>query len=120
MADGHLNKCKSCAKEDSKKRYTDPVSRPKIIAYERARWLKPERRLKVAQYLKTMRAKYPGKYKARMKVGNELRSGRLKKTPCWCGDKKVEAHHKDYRKKLQIAWLCRKHHLSAENKQSYN
>lgn len=52
------------------------------------------------------------KDKARNKVKNALRSGRLIKKPCQVCQttKKVEAHHEDYDRPLEIIWLCRLHH----------
>ena len=119
MGDGHLGKCKSCTKKDVKRRYYDPESRQKIIEYEHKRFKTPQRREKVKEYQARMREKYPGKYKARMKLSNAIRNGKLIKYPCWCGEEKVEAHHKDYRKPLDVQWLCRKHHMELENKQPF-
>lgn len=47
----------------------------------------------------------------RSKLRYEVRVGRVKKMSCEkCGDKKSQAHHKDYSKPLDVVWLCRKHH----------
>jgi hypothetical protein len=57
------------------------------------------------------REKHPEKYRARMEVLKAKRKGTLIKQPCEiCGDNKVEAHHEDYSKPLEIKWLCTKHH----------
>jgi hypothetical protein len=33
--------------------------------------------------------------------------------PCEvCGATKVEKHHPDYSKPLEVRWLCREHHLA--------
>ncbi len=44
-------------------------------------------------------------------VNNAIKAGKLFKKPCFkCGIKKVEGHHPDYTKPLQVIWLCKKHH----------
>lgn len=49
---------------------------------------------------------------ARIDVKNALTTGKIVKLPCQvCGEIKVEAHHTDYSKPLEVEWLCRKHHL---------
>jgi hypothetical protein len=57
----------------------------------------------------------PEKVIAHRKVFVAVRNGSLKKQPCFCGDTKVEAHHDDYSKPLEITWLCQKHHGSADS-----
>lgn len=109
MLDGHLNKCKDCVKTRVKRRY---VREPKkIAAYERERFKTSNRKRKVLEYQKTRREKYPGKQKARVAVVYAIKMGRLTRLPCEvCGEPKSEAHHGDYRKKLDVRWLCFKHH----------
>lgn len=58
------------------------------------------------------------KRSAHIIVGNALRDKKLSKQPCEhadetgkrCGALKVEAHHDDYTKPLEVRWLCKKHH----------
>lgn len=39
--------------------------------------------------------------------------GIIKRQPCEvCGDPKVQAHHTDYAKPLEVRWLCKTHHQS--------
>jgi len=117
---GRMNKCKSCTQKDVRRRYYDPASKEKIIAYEKARAQKPERKIKKIEYQKNSRTRNPGKHKARAKISNSIRDGKLQKNPCEvCGDARVEAHHTDYRSPLRVQWLCRKHHLETEGKQTY-
>jgi hypothetical protein len=60
------------------------------------------------------KARYPERLRARRMVQNEVRYGRLTKQPCFvCGAEKVEAHHPDYDKPLEVIWLCRKDHVQA-------
>lgn len=59
-----------------------------------------------------MRAKYPEKYRARNKTYAALKSGALVRKPCVvCGAEKVDAHHPDYSKPLEVIWVCRRHHV---------
>lgn len=52
-------------------------------------------------------------------VNNAVRHGRLVRGPCEvCGEKKVDAHHDDYTKPLDVRWLCRKHHLELHRPKS--
>lgn len=114
MADGHLNKCKSCAKKDVQKRYASPEGRKKVVAYDRLREQTAYRKLKKAEYQRRRRAASPGKYRANAMVAKALKDGRLVQKPCQvCGESKSEAHHEDYRKPLDVMWLCFKHHREA-------
>lgn len=41
----------------------------------------------------------------------KIREGMLIRQPCEvCGNEKVEAHHDDYFKPLEVRWLCKLHH----------
>lgn len=63
------------------------------------------------KYKKNARAKNPQHAVARNAVYRAVKSGRLKKAPCHCGDLRVQAHHADYSRPLEVTWLCRRHHL---------
>ena len=53
----------------------------------------------------------PEKNRARSAVGRAVARGELLKQPCEeCGETNVQAHHTDYSKKLEVVWLCVKHH----------
>ena len=117
MGDGHLNKCKHCTKKDVSENYKK--NRKHYAQYEKERNQRPERKSAVLEYQRRRRANFPGKYKARNAVSNAIRDGRLVRQPCEiCGDKS-QAHHDDYRKPLDVRWLCRKHHLEHHEKESY-
>lgn len=97
-------------------------------AADRARYYRdPEKRLAAARlYHETHREqvgehkrrwveKNPEKRKAQNAVGNALRDGRLVKGSCTIGGDchgRIEAHHTDYSKPLDVTWLCAKHHAS--------
>jgi len=132
MADGYLNKCKECAKADSSKNRQDNPEYYK--EYDRKRADLPHRvelRAKIAENWKVnpkLRKKRNALQKqwqennkekraAYILTSNAIRDGRLIKKPCeFCGKKKVEAHHDDYMKPLEVRWLCRKHHTEHHNK----
>jgi hypothetical protein len=61
------------------------------------------------------RLDHPEQQRAHHAVNNALRDGRLTKGPCerepW-GDcwGRMEAHHDDYSKPLDVRWFCSSHH----------
>ena len=51
------------------------------------------------------------KRRARLAIQERVYKGKLKRSPCRiCGKPNAEAHHDDYTKRLDVDWLCRKHH----------
>ncbi len=110
MKDGHLNKCKSCAKKDSNKHRDENIER--VRQYDRDRFKNsPERQAFNAANTKAYRIKYPERYKAHNAVNNAVRDGRLKKEPCCiCGSLNSQGHHEDYSKPLEVVWVCALHH----------
>lgn len=65
---------------------------------------------------KNWRKKYPLKIKAHRKVFVAIRNGTLKRKSCFCKNKYTQAHHEDYSKPLEVIWLCKKHHVIADEK----
>jgi len=58
-------------------------------------------------------AKHPLKLIAHRLTNRAVTQGTLVRLPCEsCGAAKVEAHHDDYSKPLQVRWLCRPCHLA--------
>jgi hypothetical protein len=106
MGDGLLGKCKDCTKRDVRQHRMDNADA--LREYDRERSKRPERRAERTRRAYADRAKHPDKTSARYAVSNALRDGRLKKRPCaFCGfDERVEAHHHDYSKPLDVTWLC--------------
>ncbi len=50
-------------------------------------------------------------------VGTAVRKGKLLRLPCSvCGKTKVQGHHPDYNKPLEVVWLCEKHHRELHKK----
>ena len=55
------------------------------------------------------------KANARSYANTYQRRGKLKPKPCArCGSRKVEKHHEDHSKPLQVTWFCREHHEQRE------
>lgn len=123
MADGHLGKCKDCARTDVM--LNRLVRREHYLEYERSRATRPDRvearrarsassagRLdrmvrNIAQKLNA-----PEKYRARYTTTNAVRDGHLIRGACEaCGATGAEAHHDDYGEPLSVRWLCRVHHM---------
>lgn len=105
MGDGLLGKCKECTKKDVRQARNRRVDYYR--AYDRARGGRQTK-----ERLASYKAAHPGKAKARMRVGNAVRDGRLLRAPCMiCGRKDVHAHHDNYDRPLDVVWLCPAHHF---------
>jgi hypothetical protein len=121
MADGHLNKCKECARTDVRANRKEKLDYYR--AYDRRRNSDPDRLESHREYAATERgravarrggakwaARNPHKRRAHFAVNNAIRDGKLKRQPCEkCGGN-AQAHHDDYSKPLDVRWLCTRHH----------
>ena len=121
MTDGHLNKCKSCSKKDSKQNYITNIDRYK--EYEMVRANLTHRVKARSDYAKTEQGieagnksknnwtrRNPIKRMAAVIVGNAVRDGKLLK-PDRCEDCKskpnrLHGHHDDYAYPMVVRWLC--------------
>lgn len=105
MADGHLNKCKECTKNDTRNNRLTNIE--KYREYDRLRGNRQG-----YEYVKQYREKYPNKAKAHRAVNFALRRGNLKKGICEvCGSNiNVVAHHDNYLEVLKVRWMCQAHH----------
>jgi ribosomal protein S27AE len=126
MADGHLNKCKECVKAYQRDRCTN-------TDYERRRNALPHRVSARAKYRKTERgmeaarrgsAKWiennPEKRIVHNKLNNAVRDGLIAKPESCsrCGRKsRIEGHHHDYTKPLDVEWLCKRCHSAEHTKE---
>ena len=129
--DGRQEKCKECAKAASRANRREKADYYR--EYERARWMDPDRRASVREYLKSSRARdperhngysyrwrarNPDKRRAHIAVGNAIRDGKMNREPCEaCGEtSRVQAHHDDYSKPLDVRWLCVACHAAHHSK----
>jgi ribosomal protein S27AE len=109
MADGHLNKCKKCAKDDVKEHRLKNIE--KVREYDRLRGKLPERIKAGAAITKIWRAEDKRRGKAHKAVYRAVKNGKLVREPCCrCGNEKTLAHHEDYDKPLDVMWLCQPCH----------
>jgi len=134
MEDGHLNFCKACKRQEAKSNYAQNIQDEQWLKKERKRTRERNKRLGYAQKYayknqpdaqkaRILEAKNKWielnqeKRKAHRAVNNAVRDGRLARQPCEiCGALKVEGHHEDYSKPLDVVWLCRKHHAELHRK----
>ena len=115
MADGHLNKCKGCAKKDAfNHRHGD--GRDRVLSYDQERAKTPERIDAARIIFNRWREQNPERNKAGIKLRNAVRDGKVLKWPVCslpeCEGKPV-AHHPDYSQPLDVVWLCQAHHKQA-------
>jgi|APSaa5957512493_1039668.scaffolds.fasta_scaffold85882_2 hypothetical protein len=102
MADGHLNKCKTCAKSDSTNHRNNNIE--SIREYDRKRGAR-----QTPEYQQSKRAKHPHQYKAQSMVSNAIRDGKFKRDNACesCGSGcRTHGHHDDYAYPLAVRWLC--------------
>lgn len=86
--------------------------RPCHLEYHRE-WRRKRGHEVFAGYMRDARTRYPERTYARKVVAAGIFCGLLKRGECEVGGEcsgKVEAHHEDYSKPLEIIWVCRHHH----------
>jgi len=103
-----MSSCKECVKSKVRAHYAE--NRERIAAYERERAQRPERKAMVIEYQRKRIG--TAERTARSRVSNALRDGRLVRQPCEVcqATARVQAHHDDYSKPLDVRWLCFTHH----------
>jgi hypothetical protein len=109
MADGHVNKCKECNKNDVTAHRNKNLE--KIREYDRARG-KESKRIKAATDItRAWRAEDSRRILAHSQVAKAIRNGTLVRQPCVrCAEAKSVAHHEDYDHPLVVMWLCQACH----------
>lgn len=126
--------CKECRKE--KVRKYRALNIEKVREYDRARGQTEARKQKNKEYQSYMKSQEPDrwrkmrykttqknkrnnhdKYIANSRLSYAVRSGKIKRGPCSvCGAHKIEGHHPDYTKPLEVIWLCDYHHKEEHKK----
>lgn len=112
-----LGKCKECVKADVRANYAR--NREHFHEYERKRNKRPHRKRHMTEATKLHRQRHPLRYAARTAVHNAITRGDLKREPCsGCGTThRVQAHHADYSKPLEVTWACFRCHREKEHGQ---
>lgn len=117
-----MAKCKECHKATVHARYTenmkDPIWRERELDRQRE---KADRHRSEGRKPSKDATKRGGtlwqqrnrvKRSAHLKVQSAVICKKMFKQPCEvCGELKVDAHHDDYERPLDVRWLCRKHHM---------
>ena len=121
MADGHVNKCKSCNKKDVKENREKRIeyyseyekNRARLPHRVEARMLysqTPEGKMAASRAKKKYCESNPIKRAAQIMAGNAVRDGRIEKpdscSECGAKPKRLHGHHDDYAKPLEVRWLC--------------
>jgi len=126
-ADGHDNSCKECRKEavrknrkrnadyyrayDAKRFKEDPKVRERHKRYQQT----PDGKKSMNAARKKWGDNNSDKKAASTLINNRVRDGRiLKPDKCRdCGSTgRIEGHHEDYSKPLEVVWLCRQCHVN--------
>jgi hypothetical protein len=128
MADGHLNKCKTCNKSDVSDNYYKRHGQYK--AYDRGRLDDTRRSQARLDYARTdegraarrrareaWQQRNPKQESVRVKFGNALRAGAIWKSPCCMApgcfsQQRLHGHHTSYDEPYLVVWLCQKCHAS--------
>jgi len=76
----------------------------------RHRMCKQCAKMRLQRSIPLSRIRHPEAYKARIAVRDALISGKLQRIAycqlCLTSDTRIEAHHQDYSRPLEIVWLC--------------
>lgn len=68
-------------------------------------------------YRKPWKEKNREKVLAQTRLQRAVKAGKITRQPCEvCGSINVDAHHEDYTKPFDVQWLCRKHHVLANQR----
>ncbi len=123
MKDGHLGRCKECCKEVNNANRRQRVEYYRSYDRERSNLTKrvkarsvyagsKEGRESLKRGKKEWAARNKEKRSAHSIFWNGIKSGKVVKKPCEiCGETKVHGHHEDYKRPLDVIWLCDKHHI---------
>jgi hypothetical protein len=115
-----LKFCPHCGEDKSENLFYRSAASPDGLqgwckACQSARYMNDERhRERTKAYVREYdNNREPLKAAARRAIALEILSGRMERGPCEvCGTTagRIDGHHDDYTKPLEVRWLCRMHH----------
>ena len=109
MADGHVNKCKSCNKKDVNENRLKNIDYYR--EYDRERAKNYVRQQASSEISKAWREADKRRSVCHSTVARAIKLGELVRQPCVrCQNEKSLAHHEDYDKPLEVVWLCQPCH----------
>lgn len=95
-----------------------PIRRGRTLEYHREWRRTPSGKASLRASQRAFQAKHPERVAASRIVGAAVRAGRLEKGSCELAGSackgRIEAHHDDYTKPLEVRWLCKSHHKVAD------
>lgn len=110
--DGLTAACAECLRKRDAQRYKKEA--PLRLARQRNYMKTPEGIAAHARATEAWRIKNKVRHAAQVLLNNAVRDGRVVPWPACaepaCKTKKVEGHHPDYDRPLDVVWLCKKHH----------
>jgi hypothetical protein len=111
MGDGHLNKCKECAKKDALAHRWKKVEQYR--QYDKMRASMPHRVALRKRTTNEWNAMFPNRRKAQTALRYAVKTGVVQKLQCFICGADAEAHHPNYDAPLDVVWLCPPHHKQA-------
>jgi len=116
MADGHLSKCKECARADVGRHRRAHLE--EVREYDRRRASEPHRIDLCKQITERFAQEFPERLAAQRAANNALRDGKIGRADvcegCGSSECPVEKHHLDYARPLLVMWLCKPCHAIAD------
>ena len=113
MSSGYRNKCKECSRAEQRERHAAGCSKE----YDQKRYTDPQWKKSRDEKARVRAKNHPEHGRAHIKVHKALKSKHLTRpdhcSQCGKTDARIEAHHPDYNKPLEIVWLCKRCHALA-------
>jgi hypothetical protein len=129
MTGGYQNKCRECRNVEKREDYRLYKTRPDLLSKLRARarvgsdkyrGRHGQKQHKVSRMAWALRNKH--KVSAQRVARYAVQRGRIARGTlcerCGCAPKKLQMHHHDYTKPLDVLWLCTACHGKAHHKQA--